>query len=65
VKKIAPSVAAEHLKDGIDNISECMKTIHRVGKSYPLLNEELAQASAQLSGARTTLLDAKAKLPEA
>jgi len=60
---IGADVAQEHLADGQDNIAEAVKTIKRVLKSFPDLEPELAQATAQLDAAKTSMRQAAKRLP--
>lgn len=58
------SVAKEHLTDSQDNIAEALKTIHRVLKSYPILEQELVTATSHLKSARELMGLAGKRLPE-
>lgn len=49
---IGVDIAKEHLTDGQDNITDTIKTIRRVVKSYPHLEPDLAIAIMQLTAAR-------------
>ncbi len=59
---ISIDVAAEHLRDGEDNIKECLKTIRRVQKNFPSLGPELDVAVTQLNSAKATICDASKRL---
>lgn len=49
-------VAGEHIKDGADCISEAIKNLKRVQKSYPKFVEKLQPFQATLESARHGLL---------
>lgn len=61
---ISAAVAQEHLTDGQDNITEAVKTIRRVLKSYPDLEPELTQATDKLTSARESMAQAGRRLPK-
>lgn len=52
---IDSATAEEHLRDGQDNIKECVKTLQRVQKSFPEVGAELAQAIGKLGAVRTDI----------
>lgn len=54
--------ASEHLRDGVDCISECLKTIERVRKNLPELATQIMTTSAKLREARTELQSLDAQL---
>lgn len=60
---IGVDIAKEHLTDSQDNIAEALKTIHRVLKSYPGLEQELATATVHLKSARDLMGLASKRLP--
>lgn len=47
--------AGEHIRDGADCISECIKAIERVQKSFPDLAPRIAVTTQKLREARTEL----------
>lgn len=61
---ISADVAKEHLGDGQDNITEAVKTIKRVLKSYPHLATELGEATTHLTSAREKMQLAGLRLPK-
>lgn len=52
---MTPERATEHLRDGADCISECLKTIERVRKNFPELGSQIGVAAAKLQDARKDL----------
>lgn len=52
---MTPDVAREHIKDGADCISEAMKTIKRVKKSFPASDAQLTKVEAHLKLAKDLL----------
>jgi len=54
-RAIDSATAEEHLRDGQDNIKECVKTLQRVQKHFPEYCDELAQAIGKLGAARTEI----------
>jgi hypothetical protein len=62
MKKLTNELAQEHLRDGADNLKECVVTIRRVLKSYPQLGETLDQAVNSISQAQSNLEKAGASL---
>lgn len=63
-RTISVHIAKEHLTDSQDNIAEALKTIHRVLKSYPVLEQELAKATTHLKLARDLMGLAGKRLPD-
>lgn len=61
---IGAAVANEHLVDGQDNITEAVKTIKRVLRSFPDLEPELTQATTHLTSAREAMQLAGRRLPK-
>lgn len=59
---IGVEIAREHLSDGEDNITDTIKTIRRVLKSFPDLEPALTEATSQLVSARTALQLASLRL---
>lgn len=54
-RAIDSATAEEHLRDGQDNIKECVKTLQRVQKNFPEYGDELAQAIGKLGAVRTEI----------
>jgi hypothetical protein len=52
MNKLTDEVAQEHLRDGVDNLKECVNTIRRVLKSFPELAEQLNGAVNAIDDAR-------------
>lgn len=50
------TVASEHIRDGMDCISEAMKTLKRVQKAYPKFAETLVSVQNALENSRKDLL---------
>jgi hypothetical protein len=61
---ISADFAKEHLVDGQDNITEAVKTIRRVLKSFPDLEPDLSQATTHLTSARESMQLAVRRLPK-
>lgn len=55
-------VASEHLQDGVDCIKDCLRTISRVRKSFPLIDVELADTVTHLKAASDSLKGAETAL---
>jgi hypothetical protein len=54
-KALDSATAEEHLRDGQDNLKECVKTLQRVQKSFPEYGGELADAIGTLTTVRANI----------
>lgn len=64
-KQLDPQLAREHIRDSEDLLTECVKNIKRVVKSFPALEQVLSPATGEIESARSKLGDAKQQLGKA
>ena len=54
-RAIDKGTAEEHLRDGQDNIKECVKTLQRVQKSFPDFADDIGAVIGKLTHVRTDI----------
>lgn len=53
--------AIEHIRDGADCISECLKSIERVRKNFPNVASRISATTVSLQSSRRELEDLRAE----
>lgn len=61
-KAIDIATGEEHLRDGQDNIKECVKTLQRVQKSFPKFAAELTRSIETLGKVRSDIASVAERL---